>query len=39
MGEKSPKNTNKLKKQQQAQKKNLKPKSAPPGPVNVRVKK
>ena len=38
MGEKSPKNTNKLKKQQ-SQKKNMKPKSAPPAPVNTRVKK
>jgi hypothetical protein len=38
MGDKSPKNTNKAKKQQ-AQRKMPKPKSAPAAPINTRVKK
>jgi hypothetical protein len=38
MGDKSPKNTNKAKKQQ-AQKKGLKAKGAPTGPANTGTKK
>jgi hypothetical protein len=38
MGDKSPKNTNKAKKQQE-QRKTLKPKNAPAPPIQARVKK